>query len=451
MSHRVEPSENGGGRYAYSNQPAQVYGAEEESADEQAVLVAARSRSKDSDPSTRRLLPGFQLSRQVERLLWVTALALSILFFSTNTGAAGPVVPAGPCSTSLAAPAPPPAQTAAPKKAPAAPPQAPSTSAAPATTARAAPAAPVVPVDPNCVLPQPQRKPATAAELAPKQPNEAEVARLKKLRLSIVTVTSQRYLRSRALKVEPLILKRASKTDRIAYVCRHACAERGRSFMRNMIEFPENISTPDVDNTPWTLATCWRNKDNRACNDYEIGALKFVYGLIFEVRRFLQAGVPPAEMPQYWMVKDDDVFVHIPNLLEVVGRHSVDPLREKLIFGALCPHLCGGAGWVLTGGLAIELATTFGDRYMRFQLHQSHIGSKYHDVHMPKVLKCVPGAKVVNIWEMQYIPPTDGRCRGSHSNCFVTPECPCSGVQKPATWHMSGNFNKSFELLSRVP
>eukprot|EP00415_Alexandrium_ostenfeldii_P004897 UN4897 len=209
----------------------------------------------------------------------------------------------------------------------------------------------------------------------------------------------------------------------------------------------------------YSLKTCWRKPAKRWCSGYEIASFKYVYGLVSEVRRLLRAGVSP--MPQYWLVKDDDTFVHVPNLMRAIernaGRTPPAPREQLISFAAKggC-NICGGAGWVFSGALAIELATTYGDRFLRFQIEQMEQGNFQYDMHVPKVIDWVKGSQLIHIWEMNPSSVLDRqlckyRTNAWHGPCYRTAECNCSSTRRPATWHMSISFERSVEQLSLIP
>lgn len=280
------------------------------------------------------------------------------------------------------------------------------------------------------------------------------------LRLYIIAVTGKMNWKRKAMKVEQLIMKRAGPQDRIAYVCRHECAAMGRRQLRHMIELPDVIDVANMSNGQYSVAKCWRKHERKPCGGYHISSFKYVWGLVQEVRRFLKAGVSP--MPEYWLVKDDDTYVHIPNLMEAIKRSSGDepmnPLVQRVSWAAKggC-NICGGAGWVLSGALAIELATKYGDRYMRFQIDKMENGVDFqYDLHVPTAVNWVAQSKLIHIWEMNPSSVLDKElCRyrnnAFHGQCYRTVECNCSSTKRPATWHMSLSFEQSLQRLKLIP
>jgi len=222
-----------------------------------------------------------------------------------------------------------------------------------------------------------------------------------------------------------------------------------------MIELPDEVDVQGLPDNKWSIAKCWRKPAKQPCSGYEIASFKYVYGLVSEVRRLLKAGVSP--MPEYWFVSDDDTFVHIPNLLSAIRNSSFSPLEKRVSWAAKggC-NICGGAGWVLSGALAVELATTYGDRFMKLQISKIENGSFHYDLQVPVAVNWVPQASLVKIFEMNPFSVLDKElCRyrenAWHGPCYRTVECGCAPARRPATWHMSISFNGSYHKLKKIP
>lgn len=270
----------------------------------------------------------------------------------------------------------------------------------------------------------------------------------------MVSVTSDTNILAKAPFAEKLIMKRAGPRDRMSYVCMSKCAAIGRSMSRNMVELPGVLKMRDMPNGTYVVDRCWRWPKNRPCSNYEIASFKYVWGFVHEVKRFLEAGL--SQMPRYWMIRDDDTYVNIPHMMEAIARHGggppFDPFVERMAWVSSGPcFVCGGAGMVLTGALAVELATAYGDRWLLDQRDGIERKSFYWDTHMPKVIGWIKGAKLIRIPEMSPFSVADTAMCRYRPRCTRTPECDCAPSKKPATWHMSISFNKSVEILSRIP
>lgn len=270
------------------------------------------------------------------------------------------------------------------------------------------------------------------------------------LRLYVLMVTGIKGLWKRAVWTEDLILRRAGPLDRLGVVCEKECVDLGRAVPMNMVEMPEEIP---LSTGPYKLSEC-RDAGGHACNGYIIASLKYIYGLVAEVRRFQQANVA---LPKYFLVNDDDTYVHIPNMMKVMERHAPEPFEQRLAFAAKggC-QICGGAGWGLTAALALELAGTYGDRLLRYQLDKMKTVQFHYDTHVPNIIHWVRGAKIVYVPEMHPFSVLDRNlCKYKNMSwfgpCQQTYECGCAASPRPATWHMSIHYNSSWAKLSGIP
>eukprot|EP00415_Alexandrium_ostenfeldii_P000763 UN0763 len=189
-----------------------------------------------------------------------------------------------------------------------------------------------------------------------------------------------------------------------------------------------------------------------------MGAMKFVFGLVHEVRRIKASGYP---MPRWWLVKDDDTYVHVPNLMRALNttRDGKPLWQHPISFGRRgpgCPGICGGAGWLLSGPFAEQLVERYGDRYLEFSSERiaNHWG--HYDVYVPAVVSWL-GQELQDLPEMNDYSPVDKNfvhelMSGKHQvTCHRLEYCNCSRSASPATWHIKVGFEKALELLDSDP
>uniref|UniRef100_A0A7S0FY60 Hexosyltransferase n=1 Tax=Pyrodinium bahamense TaxID=73915 RepID=A0A7S0FY60_9DINO len=162
------------------------------------------------------------------------------------------------------------------------------------------------------------------------------------------------------------------------------------------------------------------------------------------------------------MVKDDDTYVHVPNLMRALNKsRNGKPLwQQPVSFGRRgrgCPGVCGGSGWVLSTPLAEQLVGRYGDRYLQFaaEMIVNHIG--HYDVYVPTVVSWL-GYKLEDMLEMNDFSPTDEKKiveleQGWDTTvkCIRLNYSRCSRSASPATWHIKHNFGDSLKLLDAEP
>lgn len=251
--------------------------------------------------------------------------------------------------------------------------------------------------------------------------------------------------------------------DEHVFVCEDKCiaeARQSKDFFGNMITMPENL---------WQTKTFLFKQKSVFPVEYILSQLKFYYGLVYEVRRLDGLG---ARMPFWFLMKDDDTFVHVPNLIKAIDISSPGGMlqRDKLVsFGdTSCIGICGGEGWLLSGVLAAELVRKHGQRMLDYQLEKAQYSQQY-DVVVPRVVGWVTGAKLHNLPELENAnlflcngKPGKKICGGPcypgkdldriradpKKKCFNQTNCLCTRSAYPATWHLrDGDWKRALELL----
>uniref|UniRef100_A0A7S4QRF9 Uncharacterized protein n=1 Tax=Alexandrium monilatum TaxID=311494 RepID=A0A7S4QRF9_9DINO len=265
-------------------------------------------------------------------------------------------------------------------------------------------------------------------------------------RLYMIAITSQKSIHM-AEELERSMRRRMDPTDRLVHVCGRTAAPTARKKLVDVLQMPDMVTDS--------------LKVIRECGDkggaawvclHRMGAMKFVFGLVHEVRRLKASGYP---MPLWWIVKDDDTYVHIPNLMRALNQwKGGKPLwQQPASFGRRgpgCPGVCGGAGWILSGPLAEELVEKHGDRYLAFSAERIVNGPGHYDIFVPPVVEWT-GQTLVDLPEMNEFSPVDKRCNetvgGNRSACHPWRSCTCLRSPYPATWHLKGGSRQALELL----
>lgn len=257
----------------------------------------------------------------------------------------------------------------------------------------------------------------------------------------------------RAAKVEKSIRRRMDPADRLVHVCGSNCAPLARESLVDVVEMPDTVT-----DSLQILPECGDPPRAWVCN-HRMGAMKFVWGLIHEVRRIKASGYP---MPLWWLVKDDDTYVHVPNLMRALNKtRGGKPLWQSPVTfarrGPGCPGMCGGAGWLLSGPFAEQLVQKYGDRYLEFSAERivNHWG--HYDVYVPQVVSWL-GYMLEDLVEMNDFSPMDGNfvkelISGKHKEvtCHRLPYCDCSRSALPATWHIKVGFDQALAALDGDP
>merc|ERR1711924_582095 len=183
-----------------------------------------------------------------------------------------------------------------------------------------------------------------------------------------------------------------------------------------------------------------KHNKNEACSAYKRSQVKHPWALVTTVNELKAQGTP---MPEWFFLKDEDVYVDVPNLELLVAKH--DP--TKLIFLAYiaCPSVCGGGGLLFSGALAEKLVVERGGKWLKFMKGKIEREDSYWvDFNIPTVLQWVSGVKIVNTPTMQPFGPDDNRCNGRERPkvCHKHPICACGQDPKPVSWHMKFDIDK---------
>eukprot|EP00747_Dinoflagellata_sp_TGD_P091346 gnl/TRDRNA2_/TRDRNA2_165021_c0_seq2.p1 gnl/TRDRNA2_/TRDRNA2_165021_c0~~gnl/TRDRNA2_/TRDRNA2_165021_c0_seq2.p1 ORF type:complete len:177 (+),score=21.86 gnl/TRDRNA2_/TRDRNA2_165021_c0_seq2:170-700(+) len=151
-------------------------------------------------------------------------------------------------------------------------------------------------------------------------------------------------------------------------------------------------------------------------------------------------------MPQWWFVKDEDVYVHVQHLANLTDAHNPNDLL--LIAHMGCPSVCGGGGLLFSKALAEELAFNHGDRWLNHLKREvENEGAYWVDNQMPVVMDWVKdkGARIVHAGALQPFANLDPICTGrrwkrpNNAICFKIRGCKCAADPFPASWHITGN------------
>jgi len=305
-----------------------------------------------------------------------------------------------------------------------------------------------------------------------------------------ILVTAGIKVLDTAVTMQASMLRRLRPQDRYAHICEVGCAAMSNGTLHNVVEMD-----PSVFSAGLCLSPEWREDMSlRECSDYLQAQMKFVYGLVHMVRLMKKDG---AEMPGWWLVKDDDTYAHVPNLVKTIKRYS--PADLVSFAEVSCQGICGGAGWLLSNALAERLALDHGDRWiqlMDFKLRHTPLWSLdvFYDVYIPTVVSWVPGAQLLWHLGMQNQSPFDHQCnstmyKGVHwveekfdvenqsnqtpyfhgpdwqtvvrpfpewhqinGTCFSSKACACAYSAFPVTWHLEaarhkGLFKEAIALL----
>merc|ERR1740121_942825 len=250
----------------------------------------------------------------------------------------------------------------------------------------------------------------------------------------------------RAKWVDALIRRFMGPNDRIVHVIEQGLVANTSAVVADVVGIPESAL-----NTTALKPFC-KGKGPR-CVGYRLAALKYVWGLVTCMRQLLKMG---RKRPQWVVVKDDDTYVHVPNLLKLgasLTNHTDDLVG---IANKGCSGICGGAGWLLTGGLANAFVGKPGDEYLAFQAEKSaQIKSFQYDMFVPKAHTMVPGAKLINSLAFHPFPPGEAHLclyKADHKPpCVRTVECNCSRTERPVTWHLACREDQAHYFLDPLP
>lgn len=212
-------------------------------------------------------------------------------------------------------------------------------------------------------------------------------------------------------------------------------------------------ATIEMDDSVFPSSKCIRL--GSPCTAYEKAQMKFVFGLVHEVRRFKAMGGP---MPKWWLIKDDDTFVHADALMSSIASLAKppDPMldlvgfahlwcwlrdKKKITSGRECGKFItgpkfdnfglhwpyGGSGILLSNALAEDLVLRHGDEWIKSQAKYIRDYRKPHyDAHLSHVIPWIHGAKIF------HHPPMRDTSLEPNEKC----------IEPMATLHMRGMQDK---------
>mmetsp|Transcript_30415 Transcript_30415/g.87173 ORF Transcript_30415/g.87173 Transcript_30415/m.87173 type:complete len:378 (+) Transcript_30415:91-1224(+) len=285
------------------------------------------------------------------------------------------------------------------------------------------------------------------------------------------------------MRMQKSMERRLRPQDRYFHICDVGCAAATNGSLHNVVE---------MDGSVFPGGRCTVNGTD--CFGHMEAQMKFVFGLIHQVRELKKAG---SEMPAWWLVKDDDTYVHVANLMQSIQGYR--PTDLVSFADTTCTGICGGAGWLLSNSLAERLALDHGDRWMHL-MHKNRPKAWWtllycFDMHIPEIIQWVPGARLFWHPGMMFASPFDDRCTGDSYRglswapsqreilsretgkgcnchgpewravvsplpelsedigaCHASSACRCSFSRSPCTWHLQASksmkhFHAAVELL----
>lgn len=288
-----------------------------------------------------------------------------------------------------------------------------------------------------------------AGKKSPSNHHPAVLLSRKPTRLVVVTATDVDRM-DETRTVTDSIKRRASSADRFLHVCAEAGAQQLRQALENVVE------VPDEPVRGYQLSKCRRGA-GEPCGQHFESQIKLLYGFVFEFRRRQR---DREEMPRWWLVKDSDTYVHVPNLMANLDtERGGKPLwTQEVSFSHLLPScpagVCGGAGWLISAPLAQKLVAKVGDKSVQYQLNKLFVETEnsYYDAWLPQLVEWA-GAKIEDALFMSVSQPSDSAlCGLSKWYCPDDDQwCVCarSGGVLPATWQMKGE--PCCDHMDRIP
>lgn len=261
-------------------------------------------------------------------------------------------------------------------------------------------------------------------------------------RLYMVATTGCANIRKAAL-IEGSMARRMTREDMLVHVAEPGCESKAQSHLQNVIFVPDRYSAKH------SWSDCLRapaGTVGRKCDGYELAQLRFLFSLVFEFRQRNASGAP---MPRWWMIKDDDTYVNVPNLMSAVDDVTAGERNgssQLVSFGVRlkgCFGICGGGGWLLSAALAEVFVRDYGEKSLEFMWVQITKGIKWYDVHIPRLVGWVKMAKLNDMLALQSFGPGDSPCLEGTTEeipaggtCSVVSHCKCARSPAPGSWHM---------------
>lgn len=237
--------------------------------------------------------------------------------------------------------------------------------------------------------------------------------------------------------------------------CRAIVAARAEAAglrLLNLVELPRTSAEYLLGG----IGDCNHSAADRA---YLEGQMKFTAGLVEQVRSLKATG---GGMPQWWLIKDADTYVNVPNLFAAVREagagaeglvalghlQGVDPRTLPTPKSAPWPKLAGGGGVLLSGPLAELLALEHGEAWIRAQA-EALASCSWRDVLYDSVLtnfvrRNIREAEIRDLPALQALRLDSDPC--THlisppcSHGYRLKHCLCARSPRPATWHMTSGF-----------
>jgi len=246
----------------------------------------------------------------------------------------------------------------------------------------------------------------------------------------------------KALLAQETWMTRLREQDRAVHVCAENCAHAAGGQLRSVLQMPDAL-----------LADCTRKEDGKTCNGHHKANLKFPFGLVHTYRRLVARN---ERLPQWWVLKDDNVYVDVKNFTLHLASHDA---TQPLILASLapeCPGVCGSGSVVLSWQLAKRMARD-GDKWLAGMKGDIATASFYWDQQLPSYARqFFPSVAIVDDPYLEPYGPFDGECTGQIS-CdgmlhLKRPFhqgglCKCTSSESPATWHVKTDFERALALV----
>lgn len=274
--------------------------------------------------------------------------------------------------------------------------------------------------------------------------NQPEIHYQPQIRVAMVTNTrNSEYGLRFAKEVDDSIRKRMGSDDRIFHVIEADWASRASNILENVVPFPPVLLGVNLTDAPTRPL------------GYRRAQVKFYYGLVGAWRQLKGQG---AAMPKWWLIRDDDTYVHLPNLMKNIDvmEDGVPLWTKEVAFGNKwggCLDICGGSGFLLSGALVDDLVPNHGDHLLSYVMNQVFNGTKpWYSGHV-KYVAGLSGVVIKHAPFMNVYSPNDPKicntgikwaCVDGSAWYPNRPNCMCGEDQKmaPSTWHLRGPATK---------